>query len=120
MAVTRDRWEVNVGDEVWVHYGRSWSLATVEKIGSKLIYLYGNKAYYLKDGRRRDGYSGSFMTQAHRADHSTRVALLNVLRDTYGIDISWSFKQKWSTAALESLVSSIDEIDKNHKIYDKS
>ena len=115
MATTRGRWEVNVGDEVWVSSGsRSWGLYPVEKIGSKLVHIgaRGIKPipFYLETGQRRDGYPGSFMTQAHRNEELRRDFLITSLRDDYGIEVAPRRRSLWTTEGLELLAEAVFKI----------
>jgi anionic cell wall polymer biosynthesis LytR-Cps2A-Psr (LCP) family protein len=122
MAITRNRWEVNVGDQVWISSGgRGSRLETVNKIGSKLVHVSdsgrGLTSYYLETGQRRDGYPGGFTTQAQRSDDSRRSAVVTTLRDTFGVEIN--SRATWTADALETLLDVVGEIDAKYKINNK-
>lgn len=124
MATTRGRWEVKVGDEVWtISAGRGWELGTVEKIGSKLVHVRENQwrstAYYLEDGQRRDGYSGSFRTKDHHAEMVRRTKITTSLREAYGIEISLHRKSDWSVDALELLLNTAREANEKYPSEEK-
>lgn len=113
MAITRRHWEVNVGDQVWISSGgRSSTLATVEKIGPKLVHVSQHSkltAYYLETGGRRDGYPGGFTTQAQRTDDERRSLLIKNLREVLGIELRLG--SDWTTDKLEMLFEAAAEID---------
>lgn len=111
MATTRGKWEVNVGDQVWVHSNgsRRWDLAVVEKVGTKLVHVRESKfrttAFILETGARRDGYSGGFQTLAQRVDGELRFEMMKTLRDVYGVEVGTYNRTDWDTDALERLLS---------------
>lgn len=119
MATTRGKWEVNVGDQVWVHSSgsRRWDLAVVEKVGTKLVHVRENKfrttAYILETGGRRDGYGGGFQTLAQRVDEDRRSELVNSLREL-GIEFSIGSRNQWTNEALEMILNAVREASEKH------
>lgn len=118
MAITRRKWEVNIGDMVWVSSGgRGWRVGLVEKIGPKLVQVseHGRLTpYYLDSGQRRDGYPGGFTTQAQRTDDERRHAVIKSLRETFGIEFDLHSSVVWTTEALELLFDASGEIISQH------
>lgn len=119
MATTRGKWEVNVGDQVWIHSNgaRRWEMALVEKIGPKLLHVRENQwrttAFVLDTGNRRDGHPGGFQTLAQRADGDRRSELVKSLREL-GIEFSIGSRNRWTSDAMEMVLNAAREASEKH------
>jgi len=109
-----EEWPCAAGDEVWVFGGRSFSLAKVEKIGSKLIHVkegWRTTAYKKDTYQRNDGGPGGGMqTQPQRASLLRRDAVTKALRDTFGVGVEWQRVSEWTTHNLEQLFDACGRI----------
>lgn len=84
------------------------------KIGSKLVHVnegsYKLDTYRLDTGQRSDGYSGSFMTKAHRETEDRRIIAIKVLRDNHGVEFRVGRDRDWSTEDIELLLGAVKAI----------